>query len=601
MISITDKTGCAGCNACKDICPSGTITFVPDSEGFLYPEVNADKCKDCGQCEKICPCLNECASRKSNYQEPDCYAASHKSIEVVFSSTSGGLFSALAEVTYAQKGFVGGAVHTGDFLVENLISDDKNDLMRLRRSKDLQSNAEGFYEKTKSILDDGNKVLVCGLPCQIAGLFNYLQKDYENLVTVDLICAGVNSPKVWRKYLDYIEEINGSRIVSTENKSKEYGWKSLTQKFVFENGQEYFDTYKTSWFIKGYIKSHLYCRPSCYDCKFKGFPRVADITIGDYWGIENHSRAYGNDMGTSVVFVNSDKGREYFEKVKKRINFESTPLKWAVEGNPALVSSMKAGTADRDEFFNDLDSMRFDEVVKKHSGSDEGTKSSMRRAAGMVKKIIKITRLNPAALCQTLRLSGLRNLKQGKGIICTRDCRINISKEAKLEFDGLLIFGQKLKFPGSRDESKLYIGRNGTLKVLGDFVIDAGCEIDIFDDASLIIHGGKNGYSDANTGLTVICGQQIEIMSDVGIGRNVTIRDTNGNHYMNTAGYRPSRPVVIGQKAWLCEGCTIMPGVKIGTSAVVGGCSMVTRSVPDHAMVSGNPAQVVNDNVIWKM
>lgn len=600
MINITDKVKCAGCNACGDICPVQAISFSADNEGFLYPHVDENKCTGCGLCEKICPCLNECGTKSSNNASPDCYAAEHKSVEVVFSSTSGGLFSALADITYNEKGFVGGAVHNEDFSVSNFISNDKNDLKRLRRSKDLQSNAEGFYKKTKQILDNGDRALVCGLPCQIAGLLNYLQKDYENLITVDLICAGVNSPKVWRKYLDYIEEINGSKIISTENKSKEYGWKNLTQKFVFENGEEYFDTYKTSWFIKGYIQSHLYCRPSCYECKFKGFPRVADITIGDYWGIEKHSNAHNSDMGTSVVFVNSKKGQEYFEKVKKRINFEATPLEWAVEGNPALVSPMTKYGGNRQEFFDDLEKMRFDEVVKKHGG-EEKEKSSMRKAAGVMKRVIKITRLNPAALYQTLKLSGLKNLRNGKGIICTRGCQINVDRSAKLEFDGIFVFGQKDKFPRSRDESKLYIGKNATLKVLGDFVVDAGCEINIFDDAELIIHGGKNGFSDANKGLTIICGEKIEIMSDVGMGRDVTIRDTNGDHYMNTTGYRTSRPVVIGEKAWLCEDCTIMPGVKIGRSAVVAGCSLVTKSVPDHAMVMGNPAQVVQENVIWKM
>ncbi|MBR6959968.1 MAG: hypothetical protein IKH76_05765, partial [Clostridiales bacterium] len=155
--------------------------------------------------------------------------------------------------------------------------------------------------------------------------------------------------------------------------------------------------------------------------------------------------------------------------------------------------------------------------------------------------------------------------------------------------------------PRSRDMSRLYIGKGGSLKVLGDFEADAGNDIEIFDGAELVIHGAKNGYSDANTGLTIICGQKIELMADVGIGRNVTIRDTNGEHYINTAGYRTSRPVTVGEKAWLCGSCTVMPGVKIGRGAIVGACSVVTKSVPDHAMVSGNPAAVVQENVLFKI
>ncbi len=601
MISITKKVNCAGCNACGDICKENAITFSPDNEGFLYPSVDENKCIHCGLCDQVCPVLNKCANTSSNYESPECYAAAHKSVEVLFSSTSGGLFSAMAEIVYKENGFVGGAVHTEDFNVVQFISDDRNDLHRLRRSKDLQSNAEGFYRKTKSILDDGHKLLVCGVPCQIAGLLNYLGKDYENLITVDLICAGVNSPKVWRKYLDYIEQINDSRIVWTENKCKEYGWKNLTQKFVFENGQEYFDTYRTSWFIKGYINSHLYCRPSCYDCRFKGFPRNADISIGDYWGIEKYSANYNDDMGTSVVFINNDKGSAFFESVKKRIVCERTPLEWTVDGNPSLISSMSVLSDRRDDFFADLDHMRFDEVVEKYSAEDSRRIKSIRKTARVLKKVLITTRLSPVALYWTVRLSGVRNLLKGKGIICGTNSCISVDKTAKLEFDGLFIFGRKEKFTRSKDESKLYIEKGGSLKVLGDFDLDAGCEIIIFNNAQLIIHGSKLGYSDANKGLTIICGQKIEIKSDVGIGRDVTIRDTNGRHFMNTAGYRPCREVVIGEKAWLCGPCTIMPGVKIGRSAIVSVGSLVTKAVPDHSLVSGNPATVVQNDVIWKL
>lgn len=602
MINIVEKAKCSGCNACGDICPAGAISFVSDNEGFLYPEVDSSKCADCGLCDKICPNLNALASKNTNSDAPECYAASHKSTEVVFNSSSGGLFSALAEVTYSENGYVGGAVHTDDFYVSQFISDDKNDLIRLRRSKDLQSNAEGFYKETKRILDERHKVMVCGVPCQIAGLLNYLQKDYENLITVDLICAGVNSPKVWRKYLDYIEEINGSKIISTENKSKEFGWKNLTQKFEFENNEVYFDTVRTSPFVKGFVNSHLYCRPSCYECRFKGFPRIADITIGDYWGIEKHSGSHNSDMGTSVVFINSEAGKEYFEKAKKRINCEKTPLEWAVEGNPRLMSSLNKLSGRREEFFNDLDSMRFDAVVDKYSDGIIRPESAAKNKLRMIKKLFKVTRGNPSAVFKSLRLSGLGNLLNGKGIICGSNCHVRIDRTAKIELEGILVLGRKEKFPRSKEESHLFVGKNATLRILGNFDIDSGCEVEVFDGAELIIHGAKHGYSDANTGLTLICGQRIEIMSDAGIGRHVTVRDTNGqDHYINTAGYKTSRPVVIGQKAWLCESCTIMPGVKIGNGAIVGACSLVTKSVPDHAMVLGNPAAVVQEDVIFKL
>ena len=605
MIDIIKKEDCCGCNACGDICPKDAISYSVDKEGFWYPVVDKAKCIDCGLCSKICPCINRYKALDENSKDPECYVAEHRSVEVIFQSTTGGMFSALADAMYNEKGYVGGAIHNDDFSVSHFISNDRADLQKLRRSKDLQSNAEGFYKEVKRILDEGGKVLACGLPCQIAGLLNFLRKDYENLITVDLLCAGVNSPKVWRKYLDYIEEMAGSKITWTENKSKEYGWHNLTQKFVFENGDEYFDTRRTSLFTQGYIESHLYCRPSCYECKFKGFPRVADISIGDFWGIEKYSKNHRSNLGSSLVLINSKKGKAFFEKAKRRVNSEPASLEWALAGNPALVKSITKLSDKREEFFEDLDQYRFDEVVQKYSvNKSDDSKRGRKKIKPFLRmgyKILKTTHLNPKAVFQTIKYSGIRNILHGKGIICGTNSHISIDKSAELQFEGILIFGRKDKFPHSRLESRLFLGKNAKFRVLGNFEMDADNEIVVFEDAELIIHGGKIGDSDANAGLTIICGQKIELMPDVGIGRNVTIRDTNGaSHFMNTTGYRPSRPVIIGEKAWLCEACTIMPGVKIGRGAIVGGCSLVTKSVPDHAMASGNPASVVQENVLWK-
>ena len=605
MIDIKRKEECCGCNACGDICPRNAISFKTDEEGFWYPVIDNEKCIDCGMCDKVCPIKTKPQSRSNNVSRPKCFAAEHKSIEVVFNSTTGGMFSALAEGMYSQKGYVGGAIHNEDFSVSHFVSNSRSDLQQLRRSKDLQSNAEGFYKKVKSLLENGERVLVCGVPCQIAALQNYVGKNYDNLITVDLVCAGVNSPKVWRKYLDYIEEKNGSKIIWTENKSKEYGWNKLTQKFIFDNVEEYFDTDKTSLFTHGYIVSHLYCRPSCYECEFKGFPRIADITIGDFWGITKHSKNHNSNMGTNLVMINSSKGQRYFDKIKKRVNIEETPLEWALSGNPALTSSISRLSDKRAEFFEDLEAISFDELVKKY---DPVQPSKLRIVLRKIKSdlkffkyVIKITRLNPKAIYQTIKYSGLRNLVQHKGIVCGTNCHFNIAKSAELEINGLLTIGCKDKFPRSKLETRVFLGKKARLNILGDFKIDADCEIVVFNGAELTIHGSKLSISDANSGLRIICGEKIELMPDVGIGRNVVIRDTNGEHFMNTAGYKPTRPITIGEKTWLCEACTIMPGVKIGRGVIVGAHSMVTRSIPAHALVSGSPASVVQDNVLWKL
>ena len=193
------------------------------------------------------------------------------------------------------------------------------------------------------------------------------------------------------------------------------------------------------------------------------------------------------------------------------------------------------------------------------------------------------------------------SLIKRQGIIFSTNCVVNISKSSELKFNGLLVFGKKTLFPSSKVESRLFLGKGASLCVNGDFYIESDCEIVIFDKAQLIIQGSNNSISDSNSGLRIICGDKIEIQSDVGIGRNVTIRDTNGKHYLNTVGYRITRPVVIGEKSWLCESCTILPGVKLGNGTVVGINSTVTKSTKAHSLVSGSPATVVQENVMWKL
>lgn len=605
MIDIERREDCCGCNACADICPKSAISFSVDNEGFWYPVVEKKKCINCGLCDRVCPITNECRTKKVNAEKPICYASEHKNIEVVFGSTTSGMFSALADVMYNENGYVGGAVHNEDFSASQFISNDRNDLLKLRRSKDLQSNAEGFHKKVKKLLQKGEKVLVCGVPCQIAGLLNFLGKDYENLITVDLICAGVNSPKVWKKYLDYIEQLVGSKIIWTENKNKEYGWEKLTQKFVFENGEEYFDTRQISLFTKGFIESHLYCRPSCYECAFKGFPRTADISIGDFWGITKHTSSHDSDMGTNVVMLNSEKGSVYFEKVRSSLNLEQTPLEWACEGNPALTKSITKLSDKRTEFFEDLDRLRFDILVQKYEPIQiSRVKKTLRPVKHLVKfalKAVKVTRLHPRAVYQTIRYSGVRNLIHRKGIFFGPHCCLNIAKSAKIQVDGLMILGYDEKFPNSHMETRLHLGKNASMNILNNFQVGPDSEIKVLQDAELTVHGTKFGYSRAESGLRITCGEKIEIKHDVDIGRHVKILDTLGEHHVSIQGHKPCRPVFIGEKTWLQEECTVLPGVQIGKSTVVGAHSVVSETLPDHVMASGFPAEIIEKDIVWQM
>ncbi|MBR5943590.1 MAG: Coenzyme F420 hydrogenase/dehydrogenase, beta subunit C-terminal domain, partial [Lachnospiraceae bacterium] len=365
MISIQNKKDCCGCNACGDVCPAGAISYQIDNEGFWYPAVDAGKCVDCGLCEKVCPVINISGLKRNDLPKSICYAAEHKNLEVVFDSTSGGAFTALADKMYKDGGYVGGAIYTEDFYVRHFISNDKKDLPKLRSSKYLQSSLEGFYIQIKQLLESGEKVLVCGTPCQMAALRAFLNKDYENLVIVDFVCRGINSPKIWRKYLDSFEERYGSKVDYCKAKSKEFGWRNLTFKAILENGKTYYETKDQNAFTKGYLKTGVFCRPSCYDCRFKGYPRMADITLADFWGIEKIDKSMEKNLGTSLIMINSNKGEAFFERARQRLNTIPVQLEKAEAGNLALNKPLEPPKVDRRGFFEDLDQMTFSQVADK--------------------------------------------------------------------------------------------------------------------------------------------------------------------------------------------------------------------------------------------
>ena len=430
----------------------------------------------------------------------------------------------------------------------------------------------------------------------MAALRAFLRKDYDNLIIADYICRGINSPKVWRKYLDSFEERYGHKVVYCKAKSKEYGWRNLTQKVILSNGKAYYETKDQSKFTQGYLQTGVYCRPSCYDCKFKGYPRISDITLADFWGIEYVDISMEKDLGTSLVMVNSKKGEVYFEKAKQRINYIQVPFKSIEAGNRSLNLSIDPPTVDRKQFFEDLDKMSFIQIADKYIKTPKiGFKRRMKNHLKGVRSRLQIAQYSPSVILKLLKLNTISDIVNNKAILPTPYCCIQIEKGAKVIKNGNLLLGWK-KFPKSKLETRLLVNVGATLEILGNTTIGYGADIEVFPGGKLTFKGG--GGTNINT--TIICAEKIEIGKDVMIGRNVTIRDNNGNHFINRAGYKNSRPVIIGDKAWLCEGCTIMPGVKIGDGAIIGAHAFVTQNVPAHAVVSGNPAVVVDEDVLWK-
>lgn len=610
MIEIKNKVDCCGCNACGDVCAHGAITFKTDIEGFWYPEVDKAKCVDCGLCEKVCPNIHAQELKKNDFEKPaKTIAAINKDTLVRWNSTSGGAFSALADAMYEQGGYVSGALYNEDFSVRNYVSNRPEDLEKLRSSKYLQSNAEGVYKEIRALLRKGEKVLACGTPCQMAGLRSFLMKDYDNLIIVDFICRGVNSPKVYRKYLDSLERKYEGKVVYVKAKNKELGWRNLTRKVVFDNGKTYYGVHMEDDFRRGY-HTNVFCRPSCYDCKFKGFPRIADITIADYWGIEKVDPNLDNNVGTSMILLNSKKGVAYFEKVKDKLEWEETKFESILPGNIALRKSIEPAKIDREHFFEDLDKGTFEDVTQKYfplSNKNRGSfKGKVKNILRGLKLMIKLYGISLHSWYNFIRINCRKNtisdFKRGNVIYTMPSAVFDIHPSAKILTSKGILFGNN-PVKGLKMPTALRMEANTTLEIhdgpltrygKGPYNLRYGAYIEVVNGGKLTI-----GQGAANVNLTIMCAKEVTIGNGVRIGRNVSIRDWNGPHVILSSSYRNHAPVHIEDHVWLCTGCTIMPGVTVGEGSVVAANSTVTKDVPPRSLVAGSPAKVIKTNIEW--
>lgn len=377
MIEIKNKENCCGCGACVQRCPKQCIAFKEDEEGFLYPRVDESLCIDCGLCEKVCPILNTDIPR-----EPlAVYAAFNHDAEVRITSSSGGIFSLFAESVIAEGGVVFGAKFNENWEVIHDYSETKEGLAAFRGSKYVQSSIGRAYKDAERFLKEGRKVLFSGTPCQISGLKKFLRKDYENLVTIDFICHGVPSPGVFRWYMaEELANISNQReyafpkryklknipLVSTlaananiELKSihfrdKIMGWRKFSFSICFNKLKDknivFSQSLRENKFILGFLKD-LYLRPSCHICPCKGLASGADLTIGDFWGIEKIHPEIDDDKGISALMVNTKKGFIYTKN--ERIKLYESNFCTLCELNGALMKSSVV-PRERNVFFNNI-------------------------------------------------------------------------------------------------------------------------------------------------------------------------------------------------------------------------------------------------------
>lgn len=381
--SIENK--CTGCLACIEHCPVKAISYTHDEEGFTYPEINYELCVSCGKCIRNCP-----AARVSNVEEDtriSAFFGSHNDASIVYSSSSGGAFSLMAESVIKSDGVVYGAVY--DQSIKRIIysNTDHSTLEQLRKSKYVSSDISNIFVSVIQNLNAGRKVLFCGLPCHVDGLLSVVGEN-DHLITVDFICGGVASPLFFQEHLKKLEKRYNSQVETVDFRAKLYGWREYSIKIQFKNGKAYKNYAECDSFFKGYFQK-TYQRKSCYNCKYR-LKHYSDIIIADYWG--GLQRGLKSEKGLSMVITNSNKGERFFRSLIE--NSESGFMEMPVENSDYAfkleTERYNKAFVKRQEFYEKYKSDGFEKTARAFYMNDLRTKKVIRSLSFFKQKIWRL-------------------------------------------------------------------------------------------------------------------------------------------------------------------------------------------------------------------
>lgn len=353
---------CTGCSACESVCPYDAVSLKPDKHGYYIRNVDMKKCTNCGLCTRICPALN--LPKNDNSENPELYEFIAAGDEVLYSSSSGGIFSVLANEVFRRKGSIVGAAWGDDFSVEHVIIDSPDELYKLKKSKYAQSRMGDTFKTVKSKLDSGEFVMFTGTPCQVTGLKAFLRKDYDNLILVDILCGNAPSAMFFKKYIEEAYP-DGIKSYQFRYKSENVNWNCRTVKVEDNNGKEIILSGSKDDDFQRVYHSHIICSEHCEKCRYQTLPRFGDITIGDFWGIEKKERPYNVEKGVSAVLLNNPKGKAFFEALPKdEISISNkVPLEWLGRNGWALDGSKNFASPHRDKFYQAILDMPFSKAV----------------------------------------------------------------------------------------------------------------------------------------------------------------------------------------------------------------------------------------------
>lgn len=334
-----NDSDCCGCRACEQVCGHHALCMKPNDEGFLYPVLDCSKCVECGLCEIVCPMMNP---EKTLHEEGKALVAQNTDVDDLKTSSSGGGFIAMAKYVLSKKGVIYGAAYQDGPIVTHQRVDNLKDLEKLKGSKYVQSDTCNVYSQIKADLRNGRLVYFVGTPCQVAGLKLFLRKDFENLITSDLICHGTPSPKIFQNTVNHIEKKLDADFVDYSFRDKRIrGWScsSSSSYKIHTTGKLKYLNYNKDMeaYFKAFISGHL-MRMNCYQCPFANTHRCGDITLADFWGVREYMPDFPSiHRGVSLFLVNSEKGKTLLDEVKGQFILRSIPMNIAVETNANLL------------------------------------------------------------------------------------------------------------------------------------------------------------------------------------------------------------------------------------------------------------------------
>lgn len=362
LINIIDAVNCSGCSACAAVCPNDCIEMKIDKEGFPYPSVHQETCINCDACNCVCPIINR--TEETPFHQ-DGYVVQNKDEKVLRESTAGGAFTAIAKCVLNRHGVVFGATLLEDFSVHHVWVDNENDLYKFRNSKYIQSIMGSAFRSVKSFLKEGRMVCFSGTPCQVEGLKHYLGKEYDNLITVDVVCRAIPSPMVFKKYIELQNKRFGSTVVDVTFRDKYYGYKYSTMNITTDKNQgNYHQGVESDPWLRAFF-SGMCNRPSCYNCQFKKRYRISDFTMWDCFNIGRFSRELDDDRGATRLLIHTDKGRKIFAEISEDLKYKKIEPEKIIEGTTEMTHSVSYNS-EREKFMQDATVLDAEDLFNKY-------------------------------------------------------------------------------------------------------------------------------------------------------------------------------------------------------------------------------------------